>query len=408
MTEQLFKNFDDSVIRAEFKHFSPLSKMNFNVPNKKTTFLIEYNENFASKNFEFYISGEYKKATNSDYTANSTVKLIDNFIPHLFSFVEVKKHNKIIDEVDYPGITSTMKHYVTYTKDHNSAAEAAGSLSNYSGGGKFYTLGKLADFGLGFFEDLNIPIFKGGFEINFTRNTDNDALYRWKSDSTQTIPDEGKIIITNFYIRVPIIEYEDNAKIQLLKSLGDSNAYDFEYKTWQCVQHKNVSGKTLNFDITNVYRNFNSPVFAMITFQTDKSNNQLANPSEFDHKFVRNIYVEVNGKRYPEELTDLDFENDDYLIAFNMFRDYRRVFKRDDYNLLTPREFKAHKSIFVIDLSKQPDSISNSKSNIVLHVDFSKNVDSSTGTSEGTVCYVNIVSYKRLRYDMFRNLLNDI
>jgi hypothetical protein len=39
--------------------------------------------------------------------------MIDNFVAHLFSHIEVKKHNTTIDE-DYPGIASTVKEYVEY------------------------------------------------------------------------------------------------------------------------------------------------------------------------------------------------------------------------------------------------------------------------------------------------------
>lgn len=53
-------------------------------------------------------------------------------------------------------------------------------LSNFKGGGKFEALGSLGHLGLGFLEHLHNPMFKGGFEISFTRAEDNDALYPWK------------------------------------------------------------------------------------------------------------------------------------------------------------------------------------------------------------------------------------
>jgi len=37
--------------------------------------------------------------------------------------------------------------------------------------------------------DVNIPIYKGNFEIIFTRNSDNNAIFRWKSKK----PDGMKI-----------------------------------------------------------------------------------------------------------------------------------------------------------------------------------------------------------------------
>lgn len=413
--DDLFRKYSSEIVRAEFRNFQPTSTLDLNIPNKRTTFLIDFGENFTTKNFEFYIAGEYKKTTDVAYAAKSNIQLVHNFVPHLFTYIEVKKHNKIIDEVDYPGATSTIKQYVNYTKLDNSTAEASGLVSNYMGGGKFCALGKLSDLGLGFFEDVNVPIFKGGFEINFVRNTDNDALYRFKTlknDGTydaSTLPDEGKIAINKFCIRVPIIEFEDNSKIQLLKSLDNlssKNEYKLEFKTWQCIQHRGVRGKTLNIDITNNYRSFNNPHFIMVTFQTDSLSDQLEDTSEYDHMFVKNIHVEINGKRYPEELTDLDFENNDFMIAYDMFHDYRRIFKGDNNNLITYSQFKNHRPIYVIDVTKQPDTLSTTKTNIVLHVDFAKNVDL-PAASEGTTCYVAVVSHKSFYYDIVKNMLKE-
>jgi len=42
-------------------------------------------------------------------------------------------------------------------------------------------VGRLGDLGLGLFSDISVPIYKGGFEITFTRNSDNNAIFRWKN-----------------------------------------------------------------------------------------------------------------------------------------------------------------------------------------------------------------------------------
>jgi hypothetical protein len=63
---------------------------------------------------------------------------------------------------------------------------------------QFEAVGRLGDIWvqLGFFNYITIPIYKGGFEITFPRNSDNNVLFRWKSlkaDGTETLPVEGKI-----------------------------------------------------------------------------------------------------------------------------------------------------------------------------------------------------------------------
>lgn len=88
----------------------------------------------------------------------------------------------------------------------------------------------------GFFNDITIPIYKGGFEITFTRNNDNNAIYWWKSlkdgkEDAASLPGEGKVIIDNFYLRVPIIEFNSETIINLINDLFKVH-YVFQFKKW--------------------------------------------------------------------------------------------------------------------------------------------------------------------------------
>jgi len=68
----------------------------------------------------------------------------------------------------------------------------------------FEAVGKLGDLWLGFFNDIYIRVYKGGFEITFTRNSDNNIIFSWKSlkadgtEDPETLPPEGKVIIKTF------------------------------------------------------------------------------------------------------------------------------------------------------------------------------------------------------------------
>ena len=108
----------------------------------------------------------------------------DNYINPLFSQIEVKKRNTVIDDIEFPGILSTIKGCVEYPglNVYNGNAITSGFKSHNYEVKQFEAVGKLGDLGLGFFNALNIPIYKGGFEITFTRNNDNNVTYRWKEN----------------------------------------------------------------------------------------------------------------------------------------------------------------------------------------------------------------------------------
>jgi hypothetical protein len=140
---------------------------------------------------------------------------------------------------------------------------------------------------------------------------------------------EGSVEIKTFYLRVPIIEYNCEAKINLIGELYKSN-YIFHFKKLQCIRHTNVIGNTLNIDITSIYRNVYNPVWVFIAFQTNRSNNQLKDNGIFDHVNARNLWMEIGEKRYSEEFWDLDWDNNNYCLAYDAFQDFRRIFIKTD------------------------------------------------------------------------------
>ena len=215
-------------------------------------------------------------------------------------------------------------------------------------------------------------------------------------------------MINNFYLRVPIIEYNSEAKINLINDLFKEN-YIFQFKKWQCIQHIKVTRKSLTFDITNIYRNVQNPIWAFVVFQTNWLNNQQKDNSTFDHADVRNLWLEVSGRRYPEESLNLDWDSDNYCLAYNAYQDYERIFYKnsDSIPYIDLKSFKNRYPIYSTDLTDQPKRISDAKINIILSVDFNKSVPAPSGTDEGTVCYIIVVSKYLLLFEPIKNRITE-
>lgn len=405
----VYQKYMGEIERSEFKHFYPTSTLNLNAPNKRTDFNIDYGDSFSMSKFQFYISGTLQKADGTNYATNANVKLIDNFVPYLFSRIEVKKHNYLLDEVEYPGITSTVKSIVSYENSDQNMLKNCGFISSCDGSAKnFYVCGNLSHLGLGFFEDVKIPIYKGGFVISFIRDTDTHTVYRWKSmkqDKGQSVPDdttlpgEGKVFINEFIIRVPLIEFKPTSKISLVKELSDLQTLNFHFRRWQCIRKPGLNGNSCSFDVTNIFRNVQNPTFVLVAFQTTAD--QVNNSSHFTPANVKNIRIYINDQIYPEELQNLSIDEGNYSIAYEMYRDFKNVYSNNDHMLYEPSKFMMRKCVFVIDTSKQPNNISNARSNIRISVDFTPAVP------ENTVMYVVIVSHATLSYDLINNVIKE-
>lgn len=394
--------------RAEYKNFYPLSKLHLNEPNKKTEFNIDFGDGFCTSKFQFYISGTLKKSDGTDYADKANIKLIDNFVPFLFSKIEVRKHNKLIDEIEYPGQLSTIKGTITYSTSEKVANICNGFESNFSK--YFEAVGNLSHLGLGFFENVNFPIYKGGFNISFVRSEDNDAIFRWKTKKNDgalddtTLPGAGKITIDEFFIRVPIIEYKTTSKIQYINELTKKEKILFHFNHWQCIEQKNISGKTYGFDITNIYRNIYNPKFIIIGFQKGRLNDQEYDTSKFDSMFVKNFRVKLNGHYYPDELMNLDINDEKFRIMYQMYQDYKKVYYNNCEMYYDPKEFIENRPLYVIDTTKTPVNISGSKNDIIINMDFDYEINASSKTN----CYVVVVSEKLLEYNVIKNDITEI
>lgn len=68
---------------------------------------------------------------------------------------------------------------MSFSVDGNGLTINCGCESNNkSNVHSFSVVGNLSNFGLCFFRDVRSPIYKGGFELSFTRNNDHFALYK--------------------------------------------------------------------------------------------------------------------------------------------------------------------------------------------------------------------------------------
>lgn len=404
-----YNEFSRGIVRSEFRSVMPVSELNFNTPNNYTVFKLDHGDSFYDSRIMCHIQGKYvKKSDGSDYPDNSTIKLVDNFAAFLFSRIELKKHNTLIDTVEMPGITSTVKSFVSYSKSQQQTLAACGFNSKFVGGGRFEVLCSLGHLGLGFFDHMRYPMFKGGFEITFTRADDNDALYHWKGNSATAVdPDDGKVIIESFVLRVPLIDYTATAKIQLidrLKQLSDKGGLVYNFYQWQCIDKKGVFGSSFSFDITSLYRNVYNPRFVIVALQTNRNNDQKKDPSRFDSCNIKNVCVKINGERYPQEMQNIDILKQKHAILYDQYQTFRKINFGDNEVILDNVDFVTKWPLLVIDTHLHPPSTDRSRSDIQIELDFTNPIASPVANT-GTTAYVVVVSGVHFSYDITRNTI---
>ena len=103
------------------------------------------------------------------------------------------------------------------------------------------------------------------------------------------------------------------------------------------------------------------PHFILVGFQTDRSRDQDKNPCIFDNLNIRNIYVMLNNKQYPEFGYNLSFPANQFSTAYGDAAEFRTKF----FNMnelvsnpnITPSDYKTLYPIFLFDVSKQSEKL---------------------------------------------------
>jgi len=164
----------------------------------------------------------------------------------------------------------------------------------------------LSEFGLPFYNEISIPVINCDMELCFTRNTDDDALLKKDvaiengKEVRKTVvgTEDGKIIIDEFSIKIPVVRYAALQNVLLVNEITTFSKeikHTFNFKTWQMIEERNIKGKTIKINVTNEYRSKNQSMFCGFIFQTNKLNTQDHGPGEFDNCRVRSYSFELNG-----------------------------------------------------------------------------------------------------------------
>ena len=97
---------------------------------------------------------------------------------------------------------------------------------------------------------------------------------------------------------------------------------------------------------------------------------RLKVPSRFDNFNVKNIRIKLNECYYPYKLQNLNISEGNYAIMYQMYQDYKNIFYKNNEMYYNPNEFINYRPMYVIDTTRHSENISNSKSNILITVDF--------------------------------------
>ena len=418
---------DDSIYDYEYKEYNPIAGTDFNRGSIVIT--IESQDIYTHPAESFLIiEGKLIKNTGALYNDNEYVTLIDNAMMYLFSDVRYHLASHEIEVLQNPGHATTMLGLLKYPDDFtksqglnqlwfpDSETGDGGIDGNNNVINKGFELrhkhiikspNPKGTFGfkiplkhfLGFCEDYKKILYGMQQRLTLTRTVNTNAILRGYQTNQQGVKfyfDEGNVRIDNIRWFMPHVIPSDAYRLQLDKIIEKKEKIPVGYRMLQC---DNIQVPENQKEFTwrlGVKSSPDIPRFIIVGFQSGKNNTQEGNPAIFDHLLVRNIYVTLNAKRYPDINYNNDFTKNQYSRIYGdatLFR--KKIFNMDELvsnSGINPVDYKNIFPLYLFDVSKQSEKLKTSVSDIHIKASFNANPAGGNNPPADTIAYAVIIS----------------
>ena len=411
---------DDSIYEYEYKEYNPIAGNIGDLNRGSIVIVIEAQDIYTHPAESFLIvEGELIKTDENRYLENDEVALINNGIMYLFSDVRYHLASHEIEVLQNPGHASTMLGMLKFPDDFSKSQglnqcwikdTGAGNADPGNNGNEGFKLRRnyiinmpegddkkgIFNFKIplkyffGFCEDYRKILYGMQQRLTLTRTGDNNAILKGNAAAGGAAAD-GKVNIKKISCFMPHVIPSDAYRLQLDKIIERKEKIPVGYRMLQC-DNIPVTPRTGAFTWRlGVKSSPDIPRFIIVGFQTNKNNDQTTNPAIFDHCQVRNIYVTLNAKRYP----DIDYENDFTINKFSRIYGDAAAFRKKFYNMdelvsnhnINPVDYKNLYPLFVFDVTKQSEKLKTSVSDIHIKASFNGN-----NPPDDTIAYAVIIS----------------
>ena len=413
---------DDSIYEYEYKEYNPIVGTDLN--HGSIVLTIESQDIYTHPAESFLvIEGQLAApvapplAGVAPYADADVVTLINNGIMYLFSDVRYHLASHEIEVLQNPGHATTMlgllKYPDDFTKsqglnqlwlpdtniDNNNEANKVDNkgfkkrneyiIRTSDPKGTFSFKIPLKHF-LGFCEDYKKILYGMQQRLTLTRTNNDNAIFRTAAT------DAGTVRLDKIRWFMPHVIPSDAYRLQLDKVIEKKEKLSVGYRMLQCdTSQVPTNQKSFTWRL-GVKSSPDIPRFIIVGFQSGKNNNQEQNPAIFDHLFVRNIYVTLNAKRYPDTDYDNDFNKNQYSRIYGDASSFRKNFFNMDELVsnsgINPPDYKNLFPLYVFDVTKQSEKLKTSVSDIHIKAFFDNDPAGGNNPPANTMAYAVIIS----------------
>lgn len=369
--------FDDRVIRKEVHSHFPYYSTSYGYNDEIRIPISQQDVCTLPAESYIYIEGE-----TTGIAAGVTGFVDSNGILALFSEIRYEICGIEIDRSRNPGITSSMKNYISFSENEHENTEHTGwdpftatPNQNIVSGTKFNACIPLK-YILGFAEDYQNILINVKQELILRRSNHDKNLFFLSAAS-----DTAKVDIKKIIWKVPYVYMSDNEKIKILKHIQHDSSIEIAFRSWDLYEYPILPTNSKK-EIWNIKTstNMEKPRYLIFGFQTGRCDDVTKMFSKFDHSSFRNIKVFLNSEFFPYESLEIDFLTNKYTVLFEMFSKFRNsYYENNSLNSGMRMElFKEYSPLVVIDCSKQNEYLKSGTVDVKVEIESNDNFNNKT------------------------------
>lgn len=307
-----------------------------------------------------------------------------------------------MDKSRNPGITSTLKGYLSFTPNDLACYENAGWKETGTVCDKFDVCIPLKIL-LGFAEDYKRIVINSRQELILNRSSvDFNALI-----SNEETAKSCSIALTKVVWRMPHVKVEDSVRLRLLKTLDSRKPIYISFRSWELFEYPYLPKTTNHSWSVKTSSHTEKPRYVIVAFQRNRKNVITSDMSKFDHCTLTSLKLFLNSESYPYENLGVDFKNNKFSTLYHMYIAFRENYYDQTGGgsggpVWSKDGFKDNSPIVVVDCSRQNESVKNAP------VDIRIEFETQDVVPEGTSAYCLIIHDKIMEYNALTSEVHKI
>lgn len=400
--------FDESVAHYELHAHQPYTPTGYNNSDEIRIAIQHQDLYVLPSRSSLHIHGRLTKAdaTNS---ALARTQLVNNAICHMFEEIRYEMNAVEIDRSKNVGLSSLMKGWLSFTPSQSSMLENAGWLdvgetSAVTNDAGYFDINIPLSMILGFAEDYRKIVVNVKHELILTRSrSDLNAVTQTSAQNTA-----GAVVFEDFRIGLLRIEWimpyvvaSNVYKIRLLSAVEKNKPISMSFRSWELYEYPVLPTATKHVWTVKTSNQLEKPRFVILALQTNRKNQRTVNASRFDHCNLSNVKLFLNSQYYPYGNLNLDINRNQYSILYDMYTHFQNAYYgvEKPKPMLSKTDFITHIPLFVIDCSKQSETLKMAPVDVRLEFESRDNFPTNT-SAYCLILHDRIVQYSPVSGDV--------